>query len=144
MASCDDSEPPRWSKEGSEQSLLSNNERPPSQPLNTPLSTKHYILLGLSFLITSILSGLSVYILMSLTQLKSLHNTDSHPDASLSTVDQTYQKLHTYTDFSSPDDSLSAAAWDQYVINGICRVAARMGSISCIVLCPSAPRPSRS
>lgn len=42
----------------------------------------------------------------------------THETVSLSNIDQTYQKLHTYTDFSSPDDSISAAAWDQYVING--------------------------
>ncbi|KAB8299043.1 hypothetical protein EYC80_001172 [Monilinia laxa] len=118
MSSYDDPEPPRWSKEDSEQSLLPNNEHLPSHPPSTPLRTKHYILLGISLLITSIISGLSVYILTSLTQLKSLQSADSHPDATLSTIDLTYQKLHTYTNFSSPDDSISAAAWNQYVING--------------------------
>ncbi|KAA8570256.1 hypothetical protein EYC84_002568 [Monilinia fructicola] len=123
MASYEDSETPRWSKEDAEQSLLSNNERSTStsQARNHPgilLGPKHYILLGLSFLFISLTSGFSVYVLMSLTQLKSLHNMDPHADASLSTVDQTYQKLHTYTDFSSPDDAVSAAAWDRYVVNG--------------------------
>ncbi|KAI9640470.1 hypothetical protein NHQ30_011216 [Ciborinia camelliae] len=159
MTSYTDSETPSWSKEAgaedAEQNLLPN---PDSSASHSPhratsaLRTKQYLLLALSILLTSITSGVCVFMLMSVSQRKPAQNintltscnpvlppppppphpssriplynsretilTPIKPTASLTSIDQRYEKLHTYTDFSSPDDAISASAWNEYVING--------------------------
>ncbi|KAI9640471.1 hypothetical protein NHQ30_011217 [Ciborinia camelliae] len=120
MTSYTDSETPSWSKEAgaedAEQNLLPN---PDSSASHSPhratsaLRTKQYLLLALSILLTSITSGVCVFMLMSVSQRKPAQNINT-----LTSCNPRYEKLHTYTDFSSPDDAISASAWNEYVING--------------------------
>lgn len=78
MASYEDSETASWSKAESEQSLLANDNLSLSNPRTFPnpsLSSKQYILLALSFLFISIISGAGVFILMTIAELKHGQNT---------------------------------------------------------------------